>query len=97
MSFRCGSGLNPGPGTPCAAGQPKKKKKKKKKNLIIAVALVAAEAWIPSPARCSGLKDLSLPQLQHRSRQLEFNSWPGNFHMLWGWSFKKKVQATSTE
>lgn len=33
-----------------------------------AVALVTAEAQVRSSARCSGLKDLALPQLQRRSQ-----------------------------
>lgn len=42
------------------------------KNLT-AVALVAVEAWVPSPAQSSGLKDLTL--------QLSFSPWPWDFHM----------------
>lgn len=40
---------------------------------LTAVAQVAAEA------RCSGLNDPALPQLQ-----LRFTPWPGNLHTLWG-------------
>ena len=43
-----------------------------------AVAWVAVEAWVPSPAQHSVLKDPVLPQLQ-----LRFSPRPGNFHMLW--------------
>ena len=50
-----------------------------------AVAQVAAELWVRSPAQHSGLKDLALLQLQHRSQlQLRFNSWPRNFHYAAG-------------
>ena len=53
------------------------------KNLT-AVARVAAEVQVPSPAWCSGLKNLVLPQLCCRSQlQLGFDLWPGNFHMPW--------------
>ena len=54
------------------------------------VAGVAVEAWIQSPAQRSGLKDLALPQLQHRSQlQLRISPQPGSFHMLWVRPFKK--------
>ena len=43
-----------------------------------AAAWVAAEEWVPSPIRHSGLKDLALPQLW-----LGFSPWPGNFHTPW--------------
>ena len=50
------------------------------KNLT-AAAQVIAEAWVQSLAQCSGLKDLTLLQLQRRSQLwLGFNPWPGNFH-----------------
>ena len=59
------------------------------KNLT-AGALVTAEAWVPSPALCSGWKDLALPQLQHRSQLWAgFNPWPRNFHIWWMWPKKK--------
>ena len=49
------------------------------KNLT-AVAQVAVEVQVPSPALLSGLKDMALPQLWHRSQQwLRFNSWLWNF------------------
>ena len=52
------------------------------KNLTT-VAQITAEVRVQSPVWCSGLKDLALPQLQHRSQlQLEFSPWPGNFHVL---------------
>ena len=36
-------------------------------------------------------KDLALPQLWHRSQVwLEFDPWPGNFHMLWVWLKKEE-------
>ena len=41
-----------------------------------AVARVAAESRVQSPARCSGLKDPALLQLC-----FIFNPWPRNFHM----------------
>ena len=45
-----------------------------------------AEAWVRSPARCSGLKDLALLQLWSRSQlRLRFSPSPGSFHMLWMW------------
>ena len=51
------------------------------KNLT-AVAQVTATVWVWGPAWCSGLKDLALPHLQHRSKlQLGLGPWPGNFHM----------------
>ena len=56
------------------------------KNLT-AAAQVTAEAKVRSLARCSGLKDLTLLQLQ-----LGFNPWPGNFHMLWVWPLRQQQQ-----
>ena len=53
-----------------------------------AVIWVAAEVQVWSPAHCSGLKDLVLLQLQHRSQL--FNHWPRNFHILRVWPLKKK-------
>ena len=48
------------------------------KNLA-AVAQVAMEVCVQSPAQCSELKDL----VWHGSQlQLRFNPWPRNFHML---------------
>ena len=55
------------------------------KNLT-AVAQVTAEAQVQSPAWHSEFKDPALPQLQ-----LEFNLWPGNFHMPWA-GLKKKSE-----
>ena len=53
------------------------------KNLT-AVAWVAMEARVGSPAQCSGVKDPGLPQLQCRSQlQLGLNLWPRNCHMQW--------------
>ena len=44
--------------------------------------------------RCSGLKDLALPELQCRSQlQLGFSTWPGNFHMLWVQPLKKEEES----
>lgn len=43
-----------------------------------AVAQVAAEVWVGSTARHSGLKDLALQQMWHRAQL-----WPGNFLMPW--------------
>ena len=43
-----------------------------------AAAWVAAEAWVPFLAQCSGLKDWPWPQLWFR-----FSPWPENFHRLW--------------
>ena len=56
-----------------------------------AAAQVSMEAWIPSSAQCSRLKDLALLQLQHKL-QLKFtcHPWPGNFHMPWVRLLKKK-------
>ena len=49
-----------------------------------AMAQITAEAQVQHPAQLSGLKDLVLPQLQHRSQlRLGFNPWPGYFHMPW--------------
>ena len=49
------------------------------KNLT-AVAWVTVEVQVQSPAHCSGLKDLALPQLWHRWQlQLKFNPEPENF------------------
>ena len=55
------------------------------KNLT-AAARVTAEVWVQSLARHSGLKDLALPQLWHRSQlRLGFNPWARNFHMSGVW------------
>ena len=51
-----------------------------KKKSPTAVAWVASEVGIPSPAQCNGLKDLALLHLQ-----LRLNPWHGNFHMPWVW------------
>jgi len=60
------------------------------KNLTEA-AQVTEEVWIQSSAWCSGLKDLALMQLLHRSQpQLGFNSWHENFHIPWVRPLKKK-------
>ena len=49
-----------------------------------AVAWLAAEAWVQSPAQHCGLRDLVLLQLRRRSQLwLRFNPWPWNFHMAW--------------
>jgi len=51
-----------------------------------------AVAWVQSLALRSGLKDLALPQLQHRSKLwLGFSPWPGNFHMTRVWPLKKNL------
>ena len=50
-----------------------------------------AEAKVQSPALGSGLKDLVLPQLQHRSQLwLGFNPWSRNFHVPQVQPLKKK-------
>ena len=55
------------------------------KNPVAAV-IVTVEAWVLSPAQCSGLKALALLQPQRRSQlQLGFNLWPRNSHMPWVW------------
>ena len=47
-----------------------------------AVAQVSTEAQVQSLAWHSGLKDLELLQLHHRSQLwLRFSPWPWNFHM----------------
>ena len=51
-----------------------------------AVARVAVEIWVRSPAWYSGLKDLVLPQWL----KLGFSPWPRNFHMLRVQPLKKK-------
>ena len=44
---------------------------------------------IPGPAQL--VKDLALPQLQHKSEvQLGLDSRPGSFHIPWVWPKKKK-------
>ena len=53
------------------------------KNLTAAV-WVTAEMQVLSSAWSSGLKDLALLKLQ-----LEFNPWPGNFHVPRVWKEKK--------
>ena len=50
-----------------------------------AVAQGAAEVCVGSLARCSGFKDLALPQLW-----LGFSPWLGNFHVLWVWPLRRK-------
>ena len=52
---------------------------------LTAVAWVAVEAWVRSPAQYSGLRDVALLQLW-----LSFNRWPGNSHILWVQPLKKK-------
>ena len=54
------------------------------KNLTAGV-WVAVEAWAPSSAQHSGLKNLGLIQLQ-----LTFSLWPGNLHMPQVRPFKKR-------
>ena len=50
---------------------------------LTTVAWIAAEARVQSPAWHSGLKDLVLLLLWHRSQLwLGFNAWPRIFHML---------------
>ena len=68
-------------------------------NNLTTAARVAAEGQVPSPARCSALKDLVLPQLGCRSQlQLRFNPWPRNIHMLWVRPWKKRKEMhTHTE
>ena len=62
------------------------------KNLT-AMAQVAVEAQVQSLARCSGLKDLTLPQLWCWSQLwLRFSLWPGNFHMPRAQPKKKKKE-----
>ena len=59
------------------------------KNPTVA-AWVTAEVQVRSLAQHSGLNDLTLPQLQHRSQlQLRFNSCPGN-SICCGFNHKKK-------
>ena len=60
------------------------------KNLT-AVAWVTAEVWVPSLAWHSGLTDLALLQLQHRSQLwwLRFNPWPGELLCATGVAIKK--------
>ena len=55
------------------------------KNLT-AVAQVAVEAQVLSPAQHGGLKDPVLPQ-----PQLKFSPWSRTFHVLQVWPLKKKV------
>ena len=60
-----------------------------------AVAQVAVEAWVQSPAWCSGLNDPVLLQLRHRLQfHLGFSPLPGNFHLMWVWPLKKKFAFT---
>ena len=60
------------------------------KNLTTA-AWVTAEPQVHFPAWSSGLKDVALLQLWHRSQLwLRFDSWPGNFHMPRARAKKKK-------
>ena len=51
----------------------------------MAVAQVAAEVWVQSLARCSGLNDPASLQLW-----LGFSPWPGSFHMLQVQTLQKK-------
>ena len=65
------------------------------KNLT-AVAWVAGEVQVPSPAWRHGLKDLALLQLQCSLQLwLRFSPWPRNFHMLWVRPLKKKTSGMS--
>ena len=58
---------------------------------LTAVAWVAAEVQIRSPAWHSGLKDPELSKLWCRLQlRLGFSLWPGNFHMLWVWPLTQK-------
>ena len=58
---------------------------------MTAVAGVAAEARAQSPAQHSGIKNLALPQSQHRSQmKFRFGPWPSKFHVLQVWPLKKK-------
>ena len=51
----------------------------------------SAMAWVTAEAQHSGLKDLALPQVQHRLQLwLGFSPWPGNFQMLRARPLKKK-------
>ena len=53
------------------------------KNLT-AVAQVAVETQVQSPAQHCGLKDQELQHLLRRSQlQLGFDPWPRKFHLLW--------------
>ena len=66
-------------------------------NNSTAAAWVTAKARVPFLAWCSALKDLALPQLQHRSQLwLPFSLWPGNFLMPMGVTIKIYVCATSS-
>ena len=60
----------------------KAKKKKRERENLTAAAQVAVEVQVRSPAWCSGLKDLVLPQQRGSWLLLRFSPWPGNFHML---------------
>ena len=47
-------------------------------------AQVTVEVWVLSPAWWSGLKELALLHLLHRSKpSLGFNPWPRSLHMLY--------------
>ena len=67
------------------------------KNLT-AVAQIATEVWVQSPAWCSELKDLMMLQLQHKSQLLlGFNPWPGESPYAMGVAIKKKEFIHQTE
>lgn len=56
-----------------------------------AVAPVTVETQVQSLTWSSGLKDVVLPQLRHRSLLwFRFNPWPRNCCIPWVWPFKKK-------
>ena len=61
-----------------------------------AVAQVAKEARLQSPAQRSGLKDPALPQSPRRSQlQLAFSPWPRNFQRPQMQPFKKENELCS--
>lgn len=61
-----------------------------------AAAQVSMEAWIPSSAQCSRLKDLALLQLWHSLQLwLGFSPWPRNVHTPQVQPFKKKKNIIS--
>ena len=56
-----------------------------------AAAPVTVKAQVQSPAGCSGLKDLALPQLWRGSKmQFRFDLWPRNLYMLQMWQKGRK-------
>ena len=58
---------------------------------VTAAARVTMEATIQSPSQGSGLKDLMLLQMRHRSKLgLRFKPCPGNFHMPWVWPLNRE-------